>query len=877
MRFYLSVLSLLGTFCLVVPSSWAGENEWTTPKLPDGGTGILEIDASSTPVKLILSSSYKSIDKGESWLPYHGFIQTMASTKKDPTADVWYGMNPQTDESFYKQVGPDGEWVKVVADEGFVLPPISPNIPVFGKKSGEILAIAPTQPATIYVRIYDAMYRSQDGGKRWYKIYSLTEPKTDSIFMFKTLLVDPSSPNTLYILGQQNTDLTMSKLYTSSNAGEEWTETAHSAFKAEWYPSLSNDGFQAVATTPTTFYINIGDPVSPKLLKTTATGNTWETLPIPPLKTDRSDFRQNYRLITLVPGTKLLYAIVRYQYDASTNGAPLDEDKLYKTTDSGAHWTELTSDLFPPGRYQLLIDPEDENILYVATGFYGVTGQNILKSVDGGEHWQVSKNGLGLNHVVGLFSSPTTTYAQMASGELFQITDKGETWTKTDLLYPAIRFQAINTTQEATKVYGYTTDCKSLYVKQQGQDAVFYPLPAIFYQCGTDKQVILQTVPYDTKTLYAIVPTGSGNNSSVDAQSTNPFGSLPEQVDKRTTPQILKSTDDGATWTTLYTLLKQREFYLVPDPITPKTLYAGVYGLGIMQSVDDGTTWELLTNQFSFLKFKVLPTTPRTFFLGLGDAFSDDNSINPLKSTDGGMNWVANNHGLNTYITNYDWLTTQENSRTLYINTGTTIYKTDDVGELWCPATSPIGSYGPSFFAKDLTDTNTFYAIGYVTGFASYTATTNVPTNQLGSYNWTTDTVSGAVITGKIQFDGCETAGAGVRLPLSTTVEIQGSIEPLPEHVGQTADIVVYARYWGEESIYFMLGENTIQVWDEQATNALSTLIPFKQGITLQAKNDINLYQGQFIAAGGLSIFFGYRLADGTVITNQTSLDVFLY
>ncbi|EIJ42656.1 BNR/Asp-box repeat protein [Beggiatoa alba B18LD] len=879
MHFYLRVLSLLSLFCLIVPLSWAGEDEWTMFDLPDAGTGFL--DTSAVPSGLILSNTYQSMDKGESWTAIQQIDYSLNNRsiryRKDPTADIWYGVDNDFSgiSAFYKRIGLYGKWAEVVADNGFALPPIQ-IVHSWVAEGADILAIAPTQPATIYACVTpitngysyldENIYRSQDGGKRWYPIYSLEKPVNR--FLARTLVVDPNSPNTLYILGQETMEADANgkykyKLYTSHNAGNDWTETAHNTIETNYIALLSTrNTLSAVATTPTTLYLNTNNPTSSELFQTTVTGNIWEKLSLPSAL-DRVGLVQDDLSIELIPSKTALYAIISpyYQYE--------EQDRLYKLTHNSVNWTELTSDLFPSTYYQLVIDSEDENTLYLTTK------ENILKSSDEGESWQLSKKGLKNRNIEKLFSTPTTLYA-LTNGELFQVTDKGKTWTNSNLLFPAIRFQTINTTLEATKVYGYTKDCKSLYVKQQGQEAVFHPLPTTFHLCSVDRtQVILHTVPYDAKTLYAVAPAGNSPYSSVDT----------EQTDKLTTPQILKSTDDGATWTTLYTLLNQRQFTLVPDPITPKTLYASVEALGIMRSIDDGATWELLTDKFAGIKlydFKVLPTTPRTFLVvqRLGE------QLTLLKSTDEGRNWVTSIQRLDDF---YPFVLqahkTSENNYLLYNLVEDILYKSSDTGDSWCPIIPfPLPQLNIPTFAIDSTDDNTVYAYTYTYDgdlvkymVATYTPTTKEFVNQLNAYNLTTNSLNDAIITGKIQRDSCETGGRYASVPLSATVDIQGSIEPLPEHIGQTADIVVYALYaFGSGSMYFMLGDNTIQVWEHAMENT-SELIPFKQGITLQAKNDIPLYKGQFLAAGRLYISFGYRLADGTVIVNKKELTVDIF
>jgi hypothetical protein len=68
---------------------------------------------------------------------------------------------------------------------------------------------------------------------------------------------------------------------------------------------------------------------------------------------------------------------------------------LWKTTDGGSSWTNLTDRLGLPciGVKSILVDPTDKQIIYIATGFinYGYPfGMGVLKSIDGGESWNAT-------------------------------------------------------------------------------------------------------------------------------------------------------------------------------------------------------------------------------------------------------------------------------------------------------------------------------------------------------------------------------------------------------------------------------------------------------------------------------------------------------
>ncbi len=149
-----------------------------------------------------------------------------------------------------------------------------------------------------------------------------------------------------------------------------------------------------------------------------------------------------------------------------------------------------------------------------------------------------------------------------------------------------------------------------------------------------------------------------------------------------------------------------------------------------------------------------------------------------------------------------------------------------------------------------------------------------VATTPEGETVSTTSTIEGGVaVNGEIQ----ETVN------LADEVNVSGEITVDPAHVEQLAEVVVYAAYSSldgsmEQPIYYMLGENgAIQAWDEATTN----LVPFiKLESTIEIAEDgsatlsIPMYSGKFVLSGQLSIYFGYRLVDGTVVTNEQPMEV---
>ncbi|OQY43082.1 MAG: hypothetical protein B6242_15450 [Anaerolineaceae bacterium 4572_78] len=109
----------------------------------------------------------------------------------------------------------------------------------------------------------------------------------------------------------------------------------------------------------------------------------------------------------------------------------------------------------------------------------------------------------------------------------------------------------------------------------------------------------------------------------------------------------------------------------------------------------------------------------------------------------------------------------------------------------------------------------------------------------------------------------------------SDTVDIQGTITVDQNHVGQTADMVVVARQplINEQSLLFMLNtEKVFVLWDFN----VATLEPFTKddNLKLEAVQSLNVFQSSSLPMGIWSLYFGYRLQDGTVVVNSQSIDM---
>ncbi|WP_370425157.1 VPS10 domain-containing protein [Tenacibaculum dicentrarchi] len=126
---------------------------------------------------------------------------------------------------------------------------------------------------------------------------------------------------------------------------------------------------------------------------------------------------------------------------------------LWKTIDGGTTWLPKTDDLAGLGVTDIIIDPQNSDILYMATGDEDgghVNSIGLFKSIDAGENWAVTGLTFSLTdneYIRDLSFAPnssTTIYA-LTNNEIQKSTDSGATWVNMNTTpnYTGDNFQTI--------------------------------------------------------------------------------------------------------------------------------------------------------------------------------------------------------------------------------------------------------------------------------------------------------------------------------------------------------------------------------------------------------------------------------------------------
>lgn len=174
------------------------------------------------------------------------------------------------------------------------------------------------------------------------------------------------------------------------------------------------------------------------VFKSTDAGKTWTFVGLP-------DSRQISRVRVHPTNPDIVYVGVQGHVFG-----PNKERGVYKTTDGGKTWRNVLYRNDSTGITDLVLDPANPEVLYAA--FWqawrtpwqlvsGGAGSGIFKSTDGGEHWtEITRNpGLpsGIIGNIGITVSPAKpnrlwALVEADSGGVFRSDDGGATWRKTN-------------------------------------------------------------------------------------------------------------------------------------------------------------------------------------------------------------------------------------------------------------------------------------------------------------------------------------------------------------------------------------------------------------------------------------------------------------
>lgn len=451
---------------------------------------------------------------------------------------------------------------------------------------------------------------------------------------------------------------------------------------------------------------------------------------------------------------------------------------MFKTTDSGQNWTNITRNL--PTRKSMgtlkhsMFHPQDPDTAYVLTPHRGV-----WKTVDGGaSDWFECNDGL---------PSQATTYGSihpnlpndlcivvMGAG-VFKSTDGGANWIakNSGIADPTAISCIARQPQDPNVLYAFTSDG---FIYQSIDDAETWTC----LNPGSSLTVNLRVIiidPTDANLMYAGAngvdqfwkSTDGGYTWTLKNTGIVGFGSwIHGMTIDPTNPAIIylngysgaiqKTTDRGETWFFAGTGIGQEINAMAIDFSNPDIIYAAgigcVGGSGVWKSTDKGTTWNRMNNGFpSDRPYPVIntmvmhPTNPEILYVGGRPFGGPAPSIGVYKTTDGGDSWAESNNGLiNMEIRALaiDPL----NPDIMFAATAGGLFKSDDAGAQWdsTSLTDPLvrslaidpqntdvvyaGMYGPTTVNKSTDGGETWESISVTDDDTTVICITLAPSNS---------------------------------------------------------------------------------------------------------------------------------------------------
>ncbi|HEY0511423.1 MAG TPA: glycosyl hydrolase [Thermoanaerobaculia bacterium] len=428
---------------------------------------------------------------------------------------------------------------------------------------------------------------------------------------------------------------------------------------SEWDPNVVYAGGGEVTVRGN---VSHGDGV----WKSTDAGKTWKSAGL-------ADGRQIVRIRIHPKNPDLVYAAVLGHVFG-----PSEMRGVYRSRDGGDHWERVLYAGDRVGAVDLTMDPVNPRVLYASMWNFrrtpyslesGGPGSGIWKSTDGGDHWTeltrnpgLPKGTVGINGVAVSPSNPENLYAivEATEGGLFRSRDGGKTWTKTSG-DPELRQRA----------WYYS----HVYADPKDEDGIFAPNVQFLHSKDGGKTFTRIRVPHgDNHDLWidpndplrmiesndggATISTDGGKTwTTEDNQPTAqfyrvstdthiPYRILGAQQDNSAV-RILSRGGGGGIGPNDWQVTSGGESgYIVADPKNPEIVYGGSYG-GLLTRLNHDTG--------EFRDVNPWPDNPMGY--GAADiqyrfqwnfpiAFSpnDPNTLYAaaqvlFKSTDGGQSW----------------------------------------------------------------------------------------------------------------------------------------------------------------------------------------------------------------------------------------------
>ncbi len=188
---------------------------------------------------------------------------------------------------------------------------------------------------------------------------------------------------------------------------------------------------------------------------------------------------------------------------------------------------------------------------------------------------------------------------------------------------------------------------------------------------------------------------------------------------------------NGQTYSPARVLVTGRVTAILPDPVTPATMYIGTAKGGVWKTADSGATWSPMSDNEASLSIGAMaldPSNPAVVYAGTGEgnmyylqSFIDEvqdsyYGAGLLKSTDGGAHWTRLGAAEFTGAAFFRIAIHPSAPNTVWVASSAGLFRSTDGGATWTqmtnglPAVSPLTLSGATDVAIDPSDSATVFA-----------------------------------------------------------------------------------------------------------------------------------------------------------------------
>ena len=505
-----------------------------------------------------------------------------------------------------------------------------------------VITIHPLGPDTMYAATAQGMYKSTNAGVDWNMLYPPTAPENE----IRALVIHPVEPNILFAGG-------IFVDWRSTDGGQTWD-------RLEIPLGIGLEDIDIDPINTDIIYLICGSAtlIGLGVWKSYDKGETWYNIH------NNLDSTGYLIDIEIDPfDTDVLY-LSKLNAEPPT---PNDSTCLYKSTDGGQTWFDNTPEgLTRPYIKTIRVSPFNHNTVFICTSQDGV-----LKSTDGGMHWQAINEGLKVRGTATLEIDTTNgeIYLGTYDDGIYKSTDEGENWQKISYNISASVCMDIAISNHQPSI-AYVTSLNGLHCSTDNGQSWNYVDVGFPYIHGPHAVVLDEHMPgyiytatfHKTRKPLPLYPTGfyrstdsgiswdffndglPGNINYVDMAIS--YVDEEERIFLSSSQGLYYSDDVGETWAICSDGLPTDYWFDIVEvaPCNNKIIGVGGDFNQFFISRNRGENWilagrlpapdDLYITDIEFHPFDPEHIFAISYFEGL------------FESTDGGMNWVNINNNI---------------------------------------------------------------------------------------------------------------------------------------------------------------------------------------------------------------------------------------